>query len=666
MRPALFVALLVLPHGPATGSPPGGAAPGADPGGDRWRLGDRAGVEWNVATDARLPHEDHVEMSGLRASMVVTYRVDAERRIHIRDLAVFPGFIVKYDYRGYLMREFPGDAPAFYVDGRPFEEPAVGRIAFDGVLRVDYEPGRVAVSRRLFPSPDKPAVFDLWEVRNASASPVELAVGELLRSDPVHGADANYAIETGIRGSRSVLAAGERAVFWVEHSGRQADAPSAGADGEAELRARTDLIATLGARLELRTPDPDIDREFGMAKVRTAESIFATRSGLVHSPGGVRFYGGVWANDQAEYAHPFFAYLGYGPANEAALNGYRLYMPYMTPEFHRVPYSFEMDGAHPIASVDRGDAAMYANGAGLYALALGDEGVARTLWPAIQWCLEYCARRTTPDGVVASDTDEMEGRLPTGTANLSTSALAYGALVSASRLAGEMGEPECVGRRYADRAAALRAAIESHFGADVEGYHTYRYYAGCAGLRHWICLPLAMGIDERREGTTRALLERLWSPDGLRVEDGSNSYWDRATLYALRGLLISGAAEEGVARLRQYTRRRLLGEHAPYPVEAHPEGGEAQLAAESALYCRVIIEGLFGIRPLGLRQFACAPRLPAGWDRMSLGDIHAFGTVFSVEARAAAPGRIRLEVTRAGAALFSGEGAAGDSFTVRL
>ena len=37
------------------------------------------------------------------------------------------------------------------------------------------------------------------------------------------------------------------------------------------------------------------------------------------------------------------------------------------------------------------------------------------------------------------------------------------------------------------------------------------------------------------------------------------------------------------------------GEHVPYPVEAWPEGNQRHLSAESALYCRIFTEGLFGL-----------------------------------------------------------------------
>ena len=100
-------------------------------------------------------------------------------------------------------------------------------------------------------------------------------------------------------------------------------------------------------------------------------------------------------------------------------------------------------------------------------------------------------------------------------------------------------------------------------------------------------------------------------------------------------MFASGDTRRGLDRLIEYSSRRLLGEHVPYAVEAYPEGGQAHLSAESALYCRIFVEGLFGIRPTGLDAFAMTPRLPDGWDRMSLRAIHAFGRIFDVEIRRA-------------------------------
>ena len=45
-------------------------------------------------------------------------------------------------------------------------------------------------------------------------------------------------------------------------------------------------------------------------------------------------------------------------------------------------------------------------------------------------------------------------------------------------------------------------------------------------------------------------------------------------------------------------------------VEAYTEGNQRHLSAESAFYCRLCTEGLFGLRPTGFRSFTYTPRLP--------------------------------------------------------
>ncbi|HEY9197353.1 MAG TPA: hypothetical protein VIM77_13850, partial [Mucilaginibacter sp.] len=177
----------------------------------------------------------------------------------------------------------------------------------------------------------------------------------------------------------------------------------------------------------------------------------------------------------------------------------------------------------------------------------------------------------------------------------------------------------------------LKNNIEKYFGATIDGFKTYKYYETNDVLRAWICLPLTMGIFDRTEGTINALFSpRLWTADGLATQAGKETFWDRSTLYALRGVLQVGKTEKAMEYLRYYSRRRLLGEHVPYPVEAYPEGNQRHLSAESGLYCRIFTEGLFGMRPTGFKTFDCTPRLPNGWSQMALENIHAFGRVFDL------------------------------------
>jgi hypothetical protein len=84
-----------------------------------------------------------------------------------------------------------------------------------------------------------------------------------------------------------------------------------------------------------------------------------------------------------------------------------------------------------------------------------------------------------------------------------------------------------------------------------------------------------MGIYDRAEGMINALFSpELWTKDGLATVSGDKTFWDRATLYALRGVFAAGDTKRGLEYLERYSKRRLLGEHVPYPVEAWPEGGQ--------------------------------------------------------------------------------------------
>jgi tetratricopeptide (TPR) repeat protein len=399
-----------------------------------------------------------------------------------------------------------------------------------------------------------------------------------------------------------------------------------------EIALRKAFVREIQENLVLETKDPVMDNGFALAKLRAAESVFKTKGGLMHCPGGQTFYAAVWTNDQVEYAGPFFPYLGEENAIEASRNAYELYLPFMGEDYYRIPTSIIAEGIDIWEGAgDRGDAAMYAYGAARFALEMGNKEYAEHIFPAIEWCLEYCRRQKTIDGVIASDSDELEGRFETGNANLSTSSLTYAAYINAACLAEDLGKMD-EALLYREAAASLRTAIESYFGATVEGYDTYRYYEGNDKLRAWICLPLVFGIEERKDATVSALFsENLWMPDGLATESGDTVFWDRSTLYALRGVFSAGEKEKAYEYLRKYTERRTLGEHVPYPVEAWPEGNQRHLSAESALYCRIFTEGILGLEAVGIDKVKIRPQFPVAWKKVSLKKIHLCGQVFDLE-----------------------------------
>ena len=172
---------------------------------------------------------------------------------------------------------------------------------------------------------------------------------------------------------------------------------------------------------------------------------------------------------------------------------------------------------------------------------------------------------------------------------------------------------------------ALRKAIESYFGAEVEGFKTYRYFKENTTLRGWILLPLAMDITERQQSTVDALIsDKLW-PNRLQggdilAESTRETEWARETYYALRVLFKAGRTEEALKLTQCVVKAQVFGNEGPYPDE-----DAIDMLCPGSLYPRVFTEGMFGIVPTGLDSFECTPWLPKAWPKMALRDMRAFG-----------------------------------------
>ena len=641
----------------------------------RWKLDDDGGITWNVQRgDA---HQDQIEMSGRRVSFITTYGVDQDAHLFLKRQIVFPLLrTIPNDTHASLSFTFGDDAtPRILIDGRWAANESVRSISHKGLMTIHSaigQKGDVLLTRVLFPSTSKQLVVERLTFTNTSQAALRIEVEhteKVARTSAQNGFYGEYILTARVQepGERTIQA-GESATFNLLFSGRKSSEVDIAVDVAAEEAARRSMVDGYLSKLVLETPDPVLNRAFAFAKIRTAESVYETKGGLMHGPGGGSYYAAIWANDQAEYANPFFPFLGDATANESAVNAFRLFAKYMNAEYKPIPSSIIAEGSsYWNGAGDRGDMAMIAYGAARFALAYGDRKTALALWPLIEWCLEYCERKKNGAGVIASDSDELEGRFPAGKANLNTSSLYYDALRSAALLGKSLGNLDDVRlTNYEQRAIEIRAAIEQYFGSDVAGFHTYRYYDGNTVLRAWICTPLTVGIFDRASGTVEALFSpKLWTQDGLATQAGEKTFWDRASLYGLRGAFAAGGTQQALAFLSSYSTRRLLGEHVPYPVEAWPEGNQRHLAAESALYCRIYTEGLFGIRPTGLRSFDVTPRLPKGWNEMKLKKVQAFGHSFDIEV-ARSGSKIHVDVKTQGVPMDSHEIQDGETVGIRL
>lgn len=605
----------------------------------RWTV-DRDGINWAIEASAPK-HQDQIETSGEKCSLILTYGTGEGGALVSDPQVVWPMLrTLPNDTHASLRTSFP-DRPKLVVNGTTANE-TLRRVRLDGVIRMDGRAGDLDVRRTWFVDRTQPFAIERLVVKNSTRNPIQVGLSAATQrvTEAAKGLQGAYVLEAAPwQGDLAPLAPGksrEMAVLYTAWPQTQPRPSLAGSPRQSE-DARRRFVRSLDQLLDLETPDPDVNRMFRFAKVRAAESLFRTKGGLVHSPGGGAYYAAIWANDQAEYANPLFGYLGYKSAYEAAETSFDWFAQYMNDDYRPIPSSIIAEGtSYWNGAGDRGDMAMIAYGASRYALAKGDRKVAQKLWPLIEWSLEYLRRKQGPEGVILSDSDELEGRFPAGKANLNTSCLAYDALLSAAFLAEEW-KDAAKAKKYRDRAAALHRAIESYFGQSVEGFSTYRYYDGNDLLRAWIATPLTVGIFDRATGTTDALFSpRLWTEDGLASVAGDRTFWDRATLYGFRGVFAAGATERAFPKFLDYTNRRLTGAHVPYAVEAYPEGNQRHLSAESALYVRAVTEGLFGIRPVGLHRVRIEPRLPAAWKEkgMSLRNVRIGGKTIDIEVQA--------------------------------
>ena len=551
-----------------------------------------------IASEQFEGHSDHIEMAGEKTAAVITYGVKEGQPCFDRHFC-FP-----------LVRCRPNDTFGSYFTAcsEPpliFDAPEhFVRVRFDGILSLLSAVGKTEITRCFYPSVKEQTFFEEITVKNGGNEPFPLHYEEktVLETKLVCEGVVTFARYASL--PASPVTPGEERTVLFAYAARYGNEPFS---FEPDPRgARKKRVSELLSEAVLHTGDDLIDTMFAFAKIRAGESLFRTERGLIHCPGGMTYYAAVWCNDECEYAAPWFAFTGDEKEKEAAETSYRWYEPYINTAGIPMPSSIIASG-HDYwnGAGDRGDASMILYGLSRFLLTRGDlpdPGQEKLLSFAAEWVLSHIGE----DGAVVSDTDELENRISSGI-NLNTSSLSYGGLGHYVTLLRRMGKDPA---RFAEAQERVRRGIEKRFGGTVSGYKTYHYHVGCESVRAWNCLPVYMGILDRARGTADAISDLLWEEGSCRSTEGETILWDRSALYYIASLFRMGDAENGWEKLREFASARLLGDHVPYAVEAYPEGNRRHLSAESALFCRIITDGIFGIgfSPDG---FTLHPSLPA-------------------------------------------------------
>ena len=541
---------------------------------------------------------------------------------------------------------------------------------FDGMLTLTYPAGAgVAVTRTVYPSTTRALVMDEWQVRNTTGKPVTVEVAPDRKMQAVTDQITTFwrcpgAAPTSLEPG-GVLAFCNTLEARADNTLKAADVLADPViDVAAERAARRALAgAAWHGPCRLETPEAALDVAFALQKFHVLECPIETFKGVITHNGSLTYSPGIWANDPPEYSSPLFPFLGDAELNRACMNMYRVWQDYCRENGgDAIPGCFWQENL-VVGQWERGDDAMILYGLSKFLLFQGDHAAAAELWPLIEFCAASVLKHTTGDGIVASQSDEMEGRYPTGNANLSTSALAYGGYRQAARLAHALDKPRAA--EFDQRADVLRAGIEGYFGAEIEGFKTYRYYKDNTTLRGWILLPLAMGITERQDGTVAALLsDKIWpnrmAGADILAESNKNTGWGRETYYALRVLFKAGRTEGALDLTRRVVQAQIFGSKGPYPDE-----DAIDMLCPGSLYPRVFTEGMFGIVATGLTAFECTPWLPKAWPRMALRDVRSFGRAWDLVVERVG-GQQRVTVSSGGKLVMMEIGPAGKTYAVNF
>lgn len=563
---------------------------------------------------------NHIEMAGTQVAGIISYKVK-DKSLAVSKHIAYPNVRIRPNQTRSNLRKNYKKSMSFSYKGSPIRE-ELEDIFFDGSLSFVLNHKDITITRTLMPSMTDKIFIEKVLVEGDT------------RDYQVHGHHEDYPVpgfmligdkschmktDTLDENFHKIQSQNLKAgVYYQLYYLNDLDMTSAIVDERRQfLDQMTDILV-------LKTPDPVVNHFFEMTKIRAFESIYASNNGYMHSPGGGGYYLAMWANDECEYVNPLMPFVDYDIGMNQAINSYNMFESFLK-HHDIVPSSIISGGAnHFNTAGDRGDAAMFAYGAARFALAC-DEAMQDKYFDGIKLALDYSLMKKNHQGVIASDSDELENRLPSGQANLFTSSLVYDALTSFIYILKNLNKDGDLISHYEKESKFLEKAIHAHFARTFNGYETYRYFDGNRLMRSWISVPLVMGMTDRAQGTLDALFIHMWRHEGIKSVEDLETVWDRSTLYALRAGFLR--PNQVLPYLKHYTRLRLLGSHVPYPVEAIPEGNQKHLSGESALFIRVITEGLFGIRPIGYKRFIFEPGLPADWPSVSLNHILLGGEV---------------------------------------
>ena len=216
---------------------------------DRWAINSAGGITWQV--DERVPHEDHIEMSGLRVSTVLRSGVDANGAFMLNRSMVWPMLrTIPNNTHASLMRRFAWNVTDMVeVNGQSLLNEKVKEVTLNGTMVVQSEytlprKGKLGLTRILFPSVSNPAFCEKYILRNIGESAISVEIPSLrsvVETDAAKGVDGSYKLVSTINGQVArQLQPGEELTFSATFAGYKKDERELSLDIDRELQDRQD------------------------------------------------------------------------------------------------------------------------------------------------------------------------------------------------------------------------------------------------------------------------------------------------------------------------------------------------------------------------------------------------------------------------------------------
>ena len=150
---------------------------------NRWSINPDGSISWEIKD--RIPHYDHIEMSGLKVSTVLRYGVNADGSFELNKSLIWPMLrTLPNNTHASLMRRFAWNASDMVsVNGQSLSGEKVNKITLDGKMTVEStvelsRNAKAKLTRVIFPAVTNPAVYEKYILRNTGETPLMVEVPE--------------------------------------------------------------------------------------------------------------------------------------------------------------------------------------------------------------------------------------------------------------------------------------------------------------------------------------------------------------------------------------------------------------------------------------------------------------------------------------------------------